>query len=158
LESANAVVGSGVAGPEPARSRLGAADPHRSRKLGIHRLQRWFGRSLPTTSRSWHASRYLSSGITGDAFMTIEEQDLRWVQRLQAQDERALAELYDRHLPLLYAVVLRILRSATEAEDVLQEAWLQVWKSAATYEPKRGPVAAWLLMIARSRALDRYCS
>lgn len=90
--------------------------------------------------------------------MSIEERDQQCIRRLQARDEQALAELYDRHASLLFAVVLRILRRRTEAEDVLQEAWLQAWRNAPSYDPKRGPVAAWLLMIARSRALDRYRS
>src|SRR5262249_15579351 len=88
----------------------------------------------------------------------IQDQELLRVQRLQARDESALAELYDQHNALLYAVVLRILRSPTEAEDVLQEAWLQIWNRAESYDPGRGPVGAWILTIARSRALDRYRS
>ncbi len=66
-----------------------------------------------------------------------------------------MEELYDRYTSLLYPVVHRILRSASDAEDVLQEAWLQVWRRADTYDPARGTVAAWLLTVARSRALDR---
>lgn len=90
--------------------------------------------------------------------MSVEEQDLLCMRRLQARDERALSELYDRHSSLLFAVVLRILRRRNDAEEVLQEAWLQAWRSAERYDANRGPVAAWLLTIARSRALDRYRS
>jgi RNA polymerase sigma-70 factor (ECF subfamily) len=75
-----------------------------------------------------------------------------------ARDEQALAELYDRYTPLLYPVALRILRSAADAEEVVQQAWLQVWKSAASYDARRGTVAAWLVTMARSRALDLYRS
>jgi RNA polymerase sigma-70 factor (ECF subfamily) len=77
---------------------------------------------------------------------------------MQAGETRALAELYDRYTPLLYSVVLRILRSTAEAEDALQDAWLQVWRRSATYDPKRGTVGAWLMTVARTRALDRYRS
>jgi RNA polymerase sigma-70 factor (ECF subfamily) len=90
--------------------------------------------------------------------MSQQERDLQCILRLQAGDQRALQELYDRYTPLLYPVALRILRSASEAEDVLQEAWLQVWRRVVTYDPRRGNVAAWLLTVARSRALDRYRS
>jgi RNA polymerase sigma-70 factor (ECF subfamily) len=90
--------------------------------------------------------------------MSEQEHDLHCILRLQAGDQRALGELYDRYTPLLYPVALRILRSPTEAEDVLQEAWLQVWRRVVTYDPRRGTVAAWLLTVARSRALDRYRS
>jgi RNA polymerase sigma-70 factor, ECF subfamily len=86
------------------------------------------------------------------------EQDRQCLERVRQGDTRALAELYDRYTPLLYPVVLRILRSGAEADDALQEAWLQVWKRSATYDPKRGSVAAWLLTVARTRALDRYRS
>jgi RNA polymerase sigma-70 factor (ECF subfamily) len=80
------------------------------------------------------------------------------MRRVQAGDEAALAELYDRYTPLLYPVALRILRAPAEAEDAVQEAWLQVWKRAQTYDARRGNVAAWLLTVARTRALDRYRS
>ena len=90
--------------------------------------------------------------------MSEQETDLHCILRLQAGDQRALGELYDRYTPLVYPVILRILRSTSEAEDVLQEAWLQVWRRVVTYDPRRGTVAAWLLTVARSRALDRYRS
>ncbi len=86
------------------------------------------------------------------------ERDRECLERVQNGDTQALAELYDRYTPLLYPVVMRILRSGAEAEDVLQEAWLQVWKRATTFDPRRGSVAAWLLTVARTRALDRYRS
>ena len=90
--------------------------------------------------------------------MNDQEQDLRCLERLQGGDSKALEELFDRYTPLLYPLVLRILRSATDAEDTLQEVWLQVWKKVAAFDSRRGSVAAWLVMLARSRALDRYRS
>ncbi|MEW6775726.1 MAG: sigma-70 family RNA polymerase sigma factor [Bdellovibrionota bacterium] len=87
-----------------------------------------------------------------------KERDMECVLRVQAGDESALAEAYDRFTPLLFPVALRILRRPSDAEDVLQEVWMQVWKGAAHYDPRRGTVAAWLLTIARSRALDKYRS
>ena len=90
--------------------------------------------------------------------MSTQERDLECIRGLGAGDSSALEELYDRFTPLLYPVALRILRSAQDAEDVVQQAWLQAWKSAASYDPRRGTVAAWLLTLTRSRALDRYRS
>jgi RNA polymerase sigma-70 factor, ECF subfamily len=87
--------------------------------------------------------------------MTDNERDRGCVERLVRRDATALEELYDRHTPLLYGVILRIVGTATEAEDVLQEAWLQAWRNAAQYDPSRGAVIAWLLTVARSRAIDR---
>lgn len=90
--------------------------------------------------------------------MSPQDRDLALLRRIQDGDDRALAELYDAYTPLLYAVTLRILRSASDAEDALQDAWLQVWKRAGSYDAGRGTVAAWLVTVARTRALDRYRS
>lgn len=70
-------------------------------------------------------------------------------------EESSLRALYDRYASILLGVVLRILRSRTEAEDVLQDVFLQTWQRAADYDPARGRPFLWLSMIARSRALDR---
>ncbi|MBI5709193.1 MAG: sigma-70 family RNA polymerase sigma factor [Candidatus Eisenbacteria bacterium] len=87
--------------------------------------------------------------------MTDQERDLTCLLGMQAGDTRALAELYDRHAALLYPVCHRILRAEADAEDALQDAWLQVWRRSAVYDARRGTVAAWLLAVARSRALER---
>ena len=68
--------------------------------------------------------------------------DLLALQRLQSGDEAALAELYDRYSTLLYGVAMRILRHPPEAEDALQEAWVQVWNQSSHYDPRRGSVGA----------------
>ena len=70
-------------------------------------------------------------------------------------DEDALAELYDRYRSLLMALALRIVGEVAEAEDVVQDALLQVCRQAARYDPERSSVSTWLVLIARSRALDR---
>jgi len=70
-------------------------------------------------------------------------------------DEDALAAIYDRYNLILFSLILRILGSREEAEDVLQEAFLQIWQRASDYDEGRGRVFTWLVTIARSRALDR---
>ena len=90
--------------------------------------------------------------------MSQQDRDIVCLRRVHGGDESALQELYDRYCPLLYPVALRILRSSADAEDAVQQAWLQVWKSAGSYDPRRGVVAAWLLTVARTRALDLYRS
>ena len=87
--------------------------------------------------------------------MSDPELDRSCMDRLRAGDTTALEELYDRHTPMLYAVVLRIVGRAADAEEVLQDSWVQAWRRAETWDPARGTVAAWLLTLARSRAIDR---
>ncbi len=67
----------------------------------------------------------------------------------------AFGELYDRHAARLYALCHRILRSVGDAEEVLQDAFVQAWEHAGRFDPARGSVGAWLVMMTRSRALDR---
>lgn len=70
-------------------------------------------------------------------------------------DERALAELYDATVSKLYALASAILRSTEDAEEVVCETYTYVWTNAERYDMRRGNVLAWLLMLCRSRALDR---
>ena len=67
----------------------------------------------------------------------------------------AAAELYDRHAAQLYALARRILRNDADAEDVVQEVFSQAWRNAARYDVRRGTVLGWLLMMTRSRSIDR---
>jgi RNA polymerase sigma-70 factor (ECF subfamily) len=77
------------------------------------------------------------------------------LERLAQGDKSALAAFYDAYAGPVNGLALRILRDVAEAEDVVQEVFLQVWRQAERYEPKRGTPEAWLFTIARTRALDR---
>jgi RNA polymerase sigma-70 factor (ECF subfamily) len=77
------------------------------------------------------------------------------ISRIAAGDRDAFAELYDRYSSRLFGLILRLLRNRTESEDVLQEVFLQVWAQATRFESSRSSLDVWLLMIARSRGLDR---
>ena len=77
------------------------------------------------------------------------------IRRLVAGDHQALGDLYDKYAGLVNALALRVLRDASEAEDVVQEVFVQVWRQAARFDPARGSPEAWLCTIARTRALDR---
>jgi RNA polymerase sigma-70 factor, ECF subfamily len=69
-------------------------------------------------------------------------------------DERAIALLYDRYAGALYAVAYRVTGERADAEEVVLEAFTQAWRVASRFDASRGSVAAWLTMMARSRALD----
>jgi len=77
------------------------------------------------------------------------------IGRIREADVAALAELYDVHGTRVYSLACRILRNHADAEDAVQEVFLQVWRQAATFDTARGSVAGWLLTITRSRAIDR---
>jgi RNA polymerase sigma-70 factor (ECF subfamily) len=81
--------------------------------------------------------------------------DIGLLNRVVARDSSAVGELYDRHSRLLYGLILRILRDRGESEEVLQEVFVQVWTRAETYNVALGAPAAWLVRIARNRAIDR---
>src|SRR5215475_3002367 len=81
--------------------------------------------------------------------------DVALLERMTARDQRALAELYDRHARLLFGLIVRILRSHADAEDVLQEVFVQAWTRTDTYDATLGSPAGWLIGIARNRAIDR---
>jgi RNA polymerase sigma-70 factor, ECF subfamily len=77
------------------------------------------------------------------------------VVAMRAGNERALEELYDATVGKLYALAMAILRNAEDAEEVVCETYSYAWANAARYDAGRGNVLGWLLMMCRSRALDR---
>jgi RNA polymerase sigma-70 factor (ECF subfamily) len=85
----------------------------------------------------------------------LEVSDNDLLRAVSRGDEQALAAIYDRYRLILFGLILRILHDRQEAEDVLQEAFLQVWRRAADFDESRGRAFTWLVTIARSRALDR---
>lgn len=90
--------------------------------------------------------------LRGEAATTI---DLHLINRVAGGERDAIAELYDRHAARVYALAHRILGNSTDAEDVVQDVFSQAWRKAATYRADRGSVVAWLLVMTRTRALDR---
>ena len=81
--------------------------------------------------------------------------DVALLDRITARDPNALGELYDRHSRLIFGLALRLLRDQHEAEEVLQEVFVQVWTRAGTYHHALGSPAGWMVGIARNRAIDR---
>ncbi len=75
--------------------------------------------------------------------------------RMRHGDEDAFATFYDRFAPGLFSLIYRILRDQKESEDVLQEAFVQMWKRIATYDARRSSLFTWAVMISRHKAIDR---
>lgn len=80
--------------------------------------------------------------------------DAETVRAIGRGEERALGALYERHATLAYSVAIRICGDAADAEDVVADAFLRVWRSARSYDPARGSVEGWLSRIVRNAALD----
>ncbi len=80
--------------------------------------------------------------------------DRLMIQRILMGDERGLAELYERHGRLAYALAYRVVGDGGTAEEVVQETFLAVWRRAAAYHSERGSVRTWLLAAVRHRAID----
>ena len=81
--------------------------------------------------------------------------DIRLMQRVVARDAAAVAALYDSHNRLLFGLILRILGQRSDAEEVLHEVFIALWNRSETYNVSIGPPIAWLVRVARNRALDR---
>lgn len=76
------------------------------------------------------------------------------LQRVAGQDADAFEAFYDRHVLAAYALAYRIVGSKPPADDVCQEAFLAIWRSASRYDPRLGQARSWLLTVVRNRAID----
>ncbi len=86
---------------------------------------------------------------------TAKPSDLELLQAIANRDEYALGSLYDRYRLILFGLLMRILSNREEAEDVLQEVFLQVWRRAKDFDELRGRPFTWLVTLTRSRGIDR---
>ena len=80
--------------------------------------------------------------------------DASLLSAVRSGDEQAMAQLYERYSAIVYSVALRILGDTGAAEDVLQEVFMQLWRSPEVFDASRGSLAGWLAVIARNRAID----
>ena len=78
-----------------------------------------------------------------------------WIAQVADGDADAFARLYDAWSSRLFALILQIVVDRAQSEEVLQEVFLEVWRTAGSYSPPRGSVRAWLVTMARRRAIDR---
>lgn len=98
----------------------------------------------------------LPSYVAGGRWVSlVDKGDVSLISGAAAGNRDCLAALYDRYAPALLAIGRRILGDRREAEDLLHDVFIEVWRQAGDYDESRGSVRAWLLMRMRSRALDR---
>lgn len=88
-------------------------------------------------------------------FQSNDDSDTALMLAIAGGGQQALAALYDRYASLMLAVALRVVGDQREAEDLLHDIFLELWRSAGDYDPGRGTVRAWLLLRTRCRAIDR---
>ncbi len=106
---------------------------------------------VPDEVRGMTASKAPGAGPKGPECAS----DFALMERIAGRDPRALEEFYDRHGSLVYAICLRVLRDVRDAEEVLQEVFLEVWRRVERYDATRASPRVYLVQISRSRALDR---
>ena len=84
----------------------------------------------------------------------VEQEDRELIQRMASKDADALDAFYTRYNRLAFSLVFRIVSNRADAEDVLTDVFWQVWQQSPRYDVSRGKPLAWLLTIARTRAID----
>jgi len=83
------------------------------------------------------------------------ERDFELFRLIGARDRAAFAEFYDRHVTRLYSVARKILNDTTEAQDVVQDVFVQIWEKAGNFDPKLGQPSYWVITLVRNKAIDR---
>lgn len=86
---------------------------------------------------------------------TDPRSDEELIASVQRKDVTALESLYDRHRVLMYSLALRLLGNPTDAEDVVQEAFMNVWRASETYRSERSSCRSWLISIVHHRSIDK---
>src|SRR5580693_5055830 len=109
------------------------------------------------------ATRFFNARAAGEfvRFYTLvnppeaQERDIELLRQIAGGDRSAFAEFYDRHSTLMFSVASRILNDPGEAQDVTQEAFLQIWEKAGKFDPKLGKASSWAAILVRNKAIDR---
>lgn len=100
-----------------------------------------------------------ASSHSGDISTSSDESarprtDDELLESVRTKDQSAMAELFDRYGRMVYSVALRVLKDAGNAEDVMQDVFFQLWEKPRGFLSGRGSLSAWLLVVARNRAID----
>jgi RNA polymerase sigma-70 factor (ECF subfamily) len=103
--------------------------------------------------RSTVSDPNLTAG-TADGVSSSFREDGTLLERVRKGDQGAMAEVFDRYSGAVFSVAFRILKDSGHAEDVMQEIFFQVWRRPESFVEGRGSLGAWLVVVARNRAID----
>ena len=109
-------------------------------------------------SKPGHSHVHRSDASVRLAVSPNSARNAQWedfVRRCGAGEQAALSSLYDQASHLVYSVVVKVLANQADAEEVTLDVFTQIWRTAQSYQASKGTVTAWLVMVARSRAIDR---
>jgi RNA polymerase sigma-70 factor (ECF subfamily) len=93
----------------------------------------------------------LSTDDADDASLLVD----RFLVRVAAGDQQAFSDLYDAVAPRVFGSILRLIIDRSQAEEVAQEVFLELWQSARSFDPNRGRAIGWIMTLAKRRAIDR---
>jgi RNA polymerase sigma-70 factor, ECF subfamily len=112
-------------------------------------------RFLRVTDASSNPIRHTPRSSSGGAQpRSSAEDDRMLLERVQARDQGAMAEIFDSYSRMAYSVALRVLKDPAQAEDVMQDVFFQVWQNPRAFAPERGSLGAWLAVVVRNRSID----
>lgn len=129
-------------------SHVNGQKRHNGASVNGHGKYNGNGNGLP--NRNGHNGH---TGHNGNSLADVTDETL--LNRISRQQQPALKEFYGRHNRMLRNIVEGFVHESAEADDVLQEVFLQIWKEADHYSPKAGKPLGWVVTIARRRAIDR---
>ena len=111
----------------------------------LDRLADWQTPTARTRPQRWHH----------DPIATAGPDPVLLMERVQQGDDSAFAALYDLLAPAVFGSIKRVLRDPAMSEEVTQEVFVELWRTAARFDPQRASVATWVVTLARRRAVDR---
>jgi RNA polymerase sigma-70 factor (ECF subfamily) len=113
---------------------------------------RWHGWNV---GRTKSASGSASASLNVTELSHLADEDVRLLQQIAQEDRQAFGVFYDRYSNVLFSTALRILNDRTEAADVTQDVFLQIWNKSGTYDPALGKPFHWAMTLIRNKAIDR---
>jgi len=121
----------------------------------VHRIGRTAFHGLPEHSSPSQPLPPMNECILPESEQNTSIEDAALMNGIAARDPEALAALYDRHSGILKALVIRVIHDEAEADDLLQEIFMQIWRQARNYSEKKGQALGWIVTLTRRRAIDR---